>query len=140
MYILGWGFPRIHEFRWDQERFADSQSEVALHEFEGHPRAFILSEVGVGVGNAVSRSFGGFLKFGILLDDLSELIAHHVKLAVIYAESEYSDYGKNYIRSYDPFFCGSEFSREFMGFILCVIGLRFSVTEQCGFQRSWWNH
>jgi len=45
VYVFSRSLSRIQEFRWDQERFAESKRQIAFHESESHPSAFVLPEI-----------------------------------------------------------------------------------------------
>jgi hypothetical protein len=56
MHILCWRFTNIHELRRNQKGFAEGERDTTFHELESHPSPFILSEIDIGVGDALLGS------------------------------------------------------------------------------------
>lgn len=58
MYILGWSLSGVTEFRWNQERFIESESYITLiFESKSHPRPLVDSEIPVRIDNALMSVF-----------------------------------------------------------------------------------
>jgi hypothetical protein len=146
MNFMGWSLPRDANRKRFHELLIHDGIGVSDLEISDEPcsqvgvKSFCLGFSASSRGSGrIFGSISGLLDFRELFDDLSQLTTHHCKLAVVDTQSDYADDGKSYIGSNHPFFGSSKFSRKFIGFILCVIGLPFSVVGQCALQWSGWN-
>jgi hypothetical protein len=97
IHCQGGSFPGVHEGEWDHDLLAHNQAWSATNEWHDPPTLLQVKSFRLGVSTVPRRSrsirgsLGGLLKLRVLLDNLSELTAHHGKLAIVDARNCTSD-------------------------------------------------